>query len=175
MRSCGRLACGISWCSGRRITMSSTKHISPIASKKCFGDASPCVKTLKLCGCIQSHPKTSKNHRIIGHFDNLINLTIPAVACLAHMFPNNMKTYLSHLSLILMTPYERRANTPFQTAGPGNTSVHPEPSHSLKATGPFISPSLKTSRPEYRSREILLDSDAMCMAHLKSSQIFNLT
>lgn len=29
---------------------------------------------------------------IIGHFDNLINLTIPASACLAQMFPDNLKT-----------------------------------------------------------------------------------
>jgi len=62
-----------------------------------------------------------------------------------------------------MTPYEKKANKPFQTARLSNTSVHPEPSYSLKATGPFISPSLKTSRPENRWSEIVLDSNAMCL------------
>lgn len=62
-----------------------------------------------------------------------------------------------------MTPYEKKANKPFQTARLSNTSVHPGPSYSLKATGPFISPSLKTSRPENRWSEIVLDSNAMCL------------
>ena len=110
---------------------------------------------------------------MIGHFDNLINLTIPAAACLAQMFPNNLKTstYLSHLALILMTPYEKKANKPFQTARLSNTSVHPEPSYSLKATWPFISPSLKTSRPENSWTAM----PRVCMAHPKSCRIFNLT
>ena len=43
------------------------------------------------------------------------------------MFPDNLKTstYLSHLALILMTPYEKKANKPFQTARLSKTSVHP--------------------------------------------------